>query len=126
MSHVTCHISPVTCHLSPTPILTATVTDPPPAKPPTMHNRLVRQKLKPKKPKRFQTSKNKFLNFHKKNFLSFAILAIRSLSRSLQSTRIQSPTEGTDTSTDIATYRLNWPSDRFRKTFPTIFLLLEY
>ena len=39
VSHVTCRVSPVTCHLSLTP--TAAATDPPPAKFPIMHSRLV-------------------------------------------------------------------------------------
>ena len=39
VSHVTCPVLRVTCHLSLTPI--AKATDPPPAKSPIMHSRLV-------------------------------------------------------------------------------------
>ena len=112
MSHVTCHmssaichLSPLTCHLSPT--ATATATDPHPASSPTMQSKLICQDNHPppqKNIKAFRTAK----------ILSFAILAIRYLTRSLQLSLIRSPLEGTEkqqTNRYIAMYRLNWPKD---------------
>ena len=75
MSHVMCHLSPVTYHLS----LMPTATDPHPANSPTMHSWHVC-----KDPKTKEVEKRKIIDtLKKKGVLSFPILAIRSLTRSL-------------------------------------------
>ena len=81
MSHVTWQMSPVACHLSITPTVTAT--DPPPAYSPTMHSRLILKDLKIIK-KIQNTKKSQNGNKNKKTSRGMPILAIRSLTRSLQ------------------------------------------
>ena len=87
---VTCHQSCVSCNLSSMP--TATATDPPPANSPTMHNRLLTKtdifvlENQPIYPRSNFSSSKSILFFFKpsnqKGFLSFAILAIHSLTKS--------------------------------------------
>ena len=81
-SCVTCRVSRVTCHLSLTP--TATAIDPPPTNSPIMQSQLVPRDTKPK-----QISKHKIHQNNKNTKMSrgMPILAIHSLTRSLQSTR---------------------------------------
>ena len=79
LSCVMCCMSPVTYHLS----LTTTVTYPPPAYSFNMHNRLVCKDPKP--PKINQNAKNPPNLLEIKPSTSYLILAIRSLTRGLQS-----------------------------------------
>ena len=65
-------------------------------------------------PKNVKTQ-NIVQTFPKKSFLSFAILAIHSLTRSLQSMRFWVLAHCIDATYDIATFRLNWPTSRFSK-----------
>ena len=93
---------------------TTTTTDPPPANSPTMHNRLDHQD-RTKKTEIFQNPKIS-LKLPQKRVLSFSILAICSLTRSLQPSWFWSSAEGTSdniTQTDILTYRLNWSRGPF-------------
>ena len=100
-SFVTCHVSHVTCQLSLTP--TTTASNNPPAKSPTMHSRLVQKNFK----ERAQKNKTKTSR-------GMPILAIHSMTRSLQSTRKRGFQTWTDKKTDrevtdIATFKLNRP-----------------
>ena len=65
---------------------------------------------------------NKKQKINKKGFISFVILAINSLTRSLQTMWFWVLVEGTQNTqsqahTDITTYRLNWPT-------PDLFVVL--
>ena len=117
MSRVTCCVSPVTCHLSLT--LTATATEPPPANCPIMHIRLVCQN--PPKTKLIQNAKNHQNNKNLKISWGMPILAIRSSTRSLQSSGKQVVCDGMDTQTDdTRTLRLrDWinPVDRVSENY---------
>ena len=106
LSAVSCHLSLVTYHLSPVTNGNGNVSSP------TIHSRLVHQdRTRKQKEKLFQTNKV-VKNLPKKRVLCFAVLEVRSLTRSLQLSRFRSPTEWTaypliHTSADIATNRLN-------------------
>ena len=111
VSRVTCRLSPVTCHLSLTP--KATSIDPPPDNSRIMHTTVgwfaksQKPKNKLKMPKIIEST-----SIFKKKSRGIPIFAIRSLNRSLQSTGMQVFCDGTHRQhTDIATWRLNWPSE---------------
>ena len=107
VSRVACHVSPVTCQLSLT--LTARAADPPSANSHIMHSRLVRKD--PKIQKKIQTQKNHCNNKNLKMSRGMPILAIHSLTSSLQSTRKQVFRDGTDRYTDSQVSRLrDWIS----------------
>ena len=61
----------------------------------------------PPPPKKKSKSKTSLKPINKNDNLSFAIFAIHSLTRSLQSTWFRVPSEGINKSTDIAICRLN-------------------
>ena len=99
LSHVTSHISGITCHLSPTAIATATNLSP--ASSPTMHSRLVSQKIEFIL-KKIQLSKN--CTNLQKIILNFEIWPeVSSPCGSGCHRRGQTD----DKQTDITTYRLN-------------------
>ena len=85
VSGVRCRMWRINCHLSIMPTVTAT--DPPPANSPIMHSRLV-----PKDPKKNQRKKGR-----RKISRCMSIETIRSLTRSLQSTRKRAYWDGTHT-----------------------------
>ena len=112
ISHVTCHLSPVTCHVSPVMCQLSPVTchrcqqpqQQPTDNAPTFHSRLVHQNPKPNNTRFLNL---KFFSKPLKNSFCCCILAIPSLTRSLQATQFQSPIEGTtNKQTNIWTLRL--------------------
>ena len=94
VSHVTCRVSPVTCHLSLRP--TATPKDPPPANTPLCTVGWFAKTRKPEK--KFKHQKNHQNCKNLKTSRGMPILAIRSLTRSLQSTGKWVFHDGTDNS----------------------------
>ena len=112
LSPATCHLPPGTCHLSPT--ATATALDHPPANSSTIHSCLVHQDRtsKENKKKWLQASKNKngflFIQFYRYTlwpqvYMFFLFLVAEVVDKHMTY----------NTSTDIATSRLNWPRCRF-------------
>ena len=91
VSHVVCQPSPVTCHLSLT--LTATASDPSPAKSPIIHSRLVRKDPRPK------NAKYHWNNQNPKTSVGIPIIGICFSTRNLQSTGKQVFCDGTSTHT---------------------------
>ena len=117
MSHAscvkTCHVSRVLCHLSQTP--TATATDPPTANSPIMHSRLVLKD--PKTQKNAKLKKN--LNNKNQNLCrGNPILAIHSITRSLQFTGKLGLRDGTHTHNLWTLHHRDWikPVGRFSET----------
>ena len=82
VSHVTCHMIHVACHLSLTP--TTTATDPPPANSPTIHSRRVCKDTKTQKNVKTHNNKKHRNGDNQKTSRVMPILAIGSLTRSLQ------------------------------------------
>ena len=91
VSYVACRVSSVTCHLSQTQ--TATATDPPPANSPFVQSRLVHKD--PQIQKNIENKKNIWNEKILKMSRGMPILAIRSLSRSLQFTKKRVFCDGT-------------------------------
>ena len=91
VSYVACRVSSVTCHLSLTQ--TATATDPPPANSPFVQSRLVHKD--PQIQKNIEKKKNIWNEKILKRSRGMPILAVRSLSRSLQFTKKRVFRDGT-------------------------------
>ena len=85
--NIICHMSHVPYHLS----LMQTATDPHPSYSPTMHNRL---NAKIQKHKKLEKTPKIIKTLKKKGVVSFTILAILSLTRSLQLCGFRALTEG--------------------------------
>ena len=98
ISCVMCHLSPVTCHLSQVTFHQHQHPQPqtPPANTPTLHSMLVCQKQESKAHFFLLQNHNNCWNLKKKEVLSFAILAISSLTCTVQLLPFWLSTEETD------------------------------
>ena len=108
LSAVSCQLSPITCHLS----LVTCHQWQWQCKLPNYTQQAGSPRQNPKTKRKTISNQKSGKNLPKKRVLCFAVLQVRSLTRSLQLSRFQSPTEGTaypliHTSADIATNRLN-------------------